>query len=455
MKLKKSSYLIAGALLGALAMPAQADDAMLDLLKVLRDKGTISAQDYQLLKNAAAADQAANEEVAKKVEKVEKEAVSVSLKKGALKMKSGDGAFSAQLGGRIMADYANIDDDRDLDGNGSEFRRARLFMKGTVFNDWAYKAQFDFAEDDISTKDLYLQYKGFDAFDLTLGNHKMPFGLEERTSSKYITFMERSSPNDVFAVGRKNGLSLSTNGDNWTLMGAVHMEGVSNDNDGRDEDYGYGARATFAPFVDGKNIVHLGAAWHHQEYEKNGLVNGVYDAQRFRARPEIHTINTRPYDTSIAGAEDADTFGLEAAFVHGPFSLQTEYFTKDVSTTTDDADLDGYYVYGSWFLTGESRSYDASSGDFGRVTPNSTVGQGGTGAWELALRYSDIDLYDTANSIAAFGEEGDITTIGLNWYATRNIRFMANYVNATVEYPGTTQSDDDIKAFQVRGQIDF
>ncbi|MDT8310212.1 MAG: porin [Methylophaga sp.] len=457
MKLKTSAILIAGALFGAATLPAQANnDAMMDLLKVLRDKGTISAQDYDLLTNAAAADAEASEEIAQKVNKVEKEAVTINMNKGALKLESGDGAFKAQIGGRIMADYATIDDDRDLDGNGSEFRRARLFMKGTVFNDWAYKAQFDFAEDDIEAKDLYVQYKGFKSVDVTLGNHKMPFSLEERTSSKYITFMERSAHNDVFSPGRQNGLSLFTNGDNWTLMGAVHMEGVSNNNDGRDEDYGYGARATFAPIVNGSNIVHLGAAWHHQEFDDNALTGpDAFAQQRFSARPEIHTIETRPFDTQINGVEDSDTYGLEAAAVFGPFSVQAEYFNKQIGTTTDDADFDGYYVYGSYFLTGESRNYEADAGEFGRVSPNSIVGQGGFGAWELALRYSDIDLFDTATSVASAGQEGDITTIGLNWYATRNVRFMANYVNATVEYPGTSQSDDDIKAFQVRGQIDF
>lgn len=454
MKLKKSSYLIAGALLGALALPAQADDAMLDLLKVLRDKGTISSQDYELLKNAAAADQQAKEDVAKKLEKVEKESVNVKLDKG-LKISSGDDAFEMKLGGRVMADYAWIDDDRDLDGNGSEFRRTRFFMSGKAFNDWKYKLQVDFAGNGVDLKDAYIGYTGFDNVDLTVGNHKMPFGLEELTSSKYITFMERSAPTGLFSPSRQNGLSVGTGGDNWSFKAAAHMQGIDNDNDDRDEDYGYGGRVTFAPLVNGQNIIHLGAAWHHQEYEKNGLTNGAFGAQRFRARPEIHTINTRPYDTTINGAEDSDTFGLEAAFVQGPFSMQAEYFTRDINTTTDDVDFKGYYVYGSWFLTGESRNYSASSGAFKRVTPNSEVGKGGSGAWELALRYSDLDLYDTANSVAAFGEEGDITTIGLNWYATRNIRLMANYTSSTVEYPGTNLSDDDIKAFQVRGQIDF
>ncbi|MDQ7072361.1 MAG: hypothetical protein Q9N32_00765 [Gammaproteobacteria bacterium] len=73
MKLKLSSLLIASALFGAAAIPAQANnDAMLDLLKVLRDKGTISAQDYELLANASKADKEAIEAIKTKADKAGK-----------------------------------------------------------------------------------------------------------------------------------------------------------------------------------------------------------------------------------------------------------------------------------------------------------------------------------------------------------------------------------------------
>ncbi len=456
MKNKTSSLFVAATLLSATVSPVLANnEAMLNLLQVLRDQGTISSENYRLLANAAKSDKEATEKVVNKVKEIEKDTATVSLKGGHLKFKSRDGLFSAQVGGRIMADYASISDDRNRDGDGSEMRRSRIFLKGKIVNDWNYKAQFDFAEDSLTTKDLYIAYKGFKPVTLTLGNHKISNGLEENTSSKYITFMERSTINDIFAVGRKNGLSLATGGSNWSFMTGLHMDGVSNNNVDQNEDYGYGARLTFAPLSEKSKALHLGVSAHRQEYESTPLAGGAFGQQRFRARPEIHTINTRPYDTKIDGVDSADTFGLESAVVFGPFSAQAEYFSKDLNTTTDDVSFDGWYVYGSYFLTGESRSYKAKKGSFGRVSPMSTVGKGGYGAWELALRYSDIDLYDTGAAVNTMGEEGDVTTIGLNWYATPNVRFMANYVMANVEYPGTTNADEDIKAFQLRAQVDF
>ncbi len=83
MKLKPTSLLMASALFGAAAMPAQAsNEAMMDLLKVLHQRGTITDADYDLLANAAKADKEAGDAVAMKVDKVETkvETKSASLK---------------------------------------------------------------------------------------------------------------------------------------------------------------------------------------------------------------------------------------------------------------------------------------------------------------------------------------------------------------------------------------
>ena len=73
------------------------------------------------------------------------------------------------------------------------------------------------------------------------------------------------------------------------------------------------------------------------------------------------------------------------------------------------------------------------------------MGQGGIGAWEIGIRYTDLDLEDNG-----LGDKGDIITVGLNWYATPTVRFMANYNTADVD-----GNSDDFDAFHFRGQIDF
>ncbi|MGH8525179.1 MAG: OprO/OprP family phosphate-selective porin, partial [Gammaproteobacteria bacterium] len=146
--------------------------------------------------------------------------------------------------------------------------------------------------------------------------------------------------------------------------------------------------------------------------------------------------------------EDIARAGAEAALVWGPFSLQGEYIWThlDRDSGLSDPAFDGYYVYGSWFLTGESRPYDNEKGRFTGVLPKSIVGKGGYGAWEVALRYSDVDLNDEDIE----GGEEDNLTVGLNWYPTRNIRFMANYIHANSE---RQRVEDDPHVFQIRTQF--
>jgi phosphate-selective porin OprO/OprP len=122
------------------------------------------------------------------------------------------------------------------------------------------------------------------------------------------------------------------------------------------------------------------------------------------------------------------------------------------SQVEDDPEFDGFYIYGSYFLTGESRKYSTSNGAFDRVTPKANFHptEGGWGAWEIGLRYSTIDLSDGAIN----GGEADNITVGLNWYLNPNVRWMANYVYSDVENREDV-SDDDLNIVQTRFQIDF
>jgi phosphate-selective porin OprO/OprP len=366
-----------------------------------------------------------------------------------VKVSSDDGKFETTLGGRLQVDGAWYQEDNvDLDGeNGTEFRRARLFVEGTMYDAWGYKAQYDFAGNETTMKDAYISYAGYPA-KLTVGQFKQPFGLEELTSSKYITFMERALPVEAFATSRRIGLGANYAADNWTLAASLYGREEADDTDG-DQGYGVGARLTWAPWNEKDKVLHLGVAGAWEDPNDNVM--------RFRSRPESHKTNTRFVDTgSIPDPDTFTRYGLEAATVLGPFSLQGEYM--GVSTSSDsveDADFSGWYAYGSWFLTGESRKY--KKGAFSRVTPNTTVGKGGIGAWELAVRYSSIDLDDADTQ----GGEQDNVTVALNWYATKYVRFMANYVMVDADpvrsglvVPGD-YDDDSPSIMQVRAQIDF
>lgn len=367
--------------------------------------------------------------------------VKVTLKGGKLQLKSVDGNFALALGGRVMADTAMYFDDKSDLGNGSELRRARLRAKGTVWKHWQFEGQYDFVGGDDHIRNAYIGYTGFKPWTLRVGHIKEPFGLENLTSSKYTTFMERALPN-VFAPGRAIGIFALTGGGDWTLAGGFYSGTEAADSADGDNAVDIAARATRLFPLAAANV-HVGFSAAYRDY-------GDDKAVRIRQRPESHVTGTRLVDTGAFNASDRTLYGLEAALFRGRFSAQGEYIAANYSGDGDerDRDLDGYYAYVSWFLTPDSRGYSGGKGVFGQVKPASIVGKGGRGAWEVALRYSTLDA-------EVEGGEQSNMSLALSWYATPTIRFSMNYVDVLSVDGGPQPRGNEPSLLQFRAQVEF
>lgn len=312
-----------------------------------------------------------------------------------------DDNYSFRVGARIMYDYNKAELNGVADEDGFNLRRGRVYISGTVAENWAYKSQWNVDGDGF--EDLYIRYTGWGSMaQLTIGNQKVPFGLEEMQSSKDISILERSAITEQYGVGRSESINLSGKTGNQTYSISAYTQ--ADDDDENLEDIGFAGRYTIAPINNDNAVVHLGAAYRD--------------------------------------AGDDSALGLEFGLATGPFHFQAEYGDGDFGGTEDS----GYYAQAGYVITGESRPY--SGGVFGRVAPG-----GNGGAWEAVVRYEDG--YGNHSDIELGRTDASAFTVGLNYYPHKTVRIGINYTDGESNIANEDGTFDDGNEFRVRFQLAF
>ncbi len=346
-----------------------------------------------------------------------------------------------EFGGRLHLDIVEFDDDITIFEDKSDIRRLRVDVSGRLFDgDWRFKVDRDIGGTSPGFKNVWASYRGLEGFEFKGGNFIAPFSMEDMMSSNEISSMERSL-SQAFAPGFLVGGAAKAFGDKWTITAGYFFNPISFDPQfNTDAGESFVARATFAPVRERHNIIHFGAA-----IERRSLDAGV--GTRVRTLPEAGLAKSRLVDTRlIADVENFTNIGVEAGFMHGPFTVTSQYIIrKNDAPLLNDPDFYGGYVQAALVITGESRRYSRTSGVFGGVRPKEKFG-----AIEVVGRYSMIDLNDQA---ITGGEEENLTA-GVNWYLGRNIRFMANYVRSKAA-PNRDGVNETNNIVQGRAQLNF
>ena len=275
------------------------------------------------------------------------------------------------------------------------------------------------------------------------GYSKTPVAFEGVTSTKADSFLELSLPAQAIFEGRRTGVDWAFERPQYVLnVGYYFGQDLLGDNDGTT----LAARAAWTPRKAEGDVVHLGisASREHRDSTTDGRDIEHAPSARVSTAPEAGLTPVRLVDSaSLSQANRVERSGLEGLWIGGPWSVQGELLHENVSRYggKPDFDADGYYVFGSWVLTGESRPY--ANGNVGNIKP-----KGKWGAVELLLRYSELDL----NSSPVLGGKEHDWTLGANWYLTEHLKFQANYIRATSE-KGNLQLDPRI--VEARVQIYF
>jgi phosphate-selective porin OprO/OprP len=370
--------------------------------------------------------------------------------------------------------------------SGADFRRARLSAKGAISDRMDYFFQMDFGFFGRPTfTDVWADFKDVGPLGtVRVGQWKQPFSLEVVSSYRYTTFMERSSLFQAFTPFRHIGVGFYDHSEdlNWTWAGSYFRTGQDQFGGSLSTDGGNGAAGRLTHLMwycgpKGEDYLHLGAG-----YFLNAPPN---ERIRFRSIPEIFVgefvvptggasgtsgqpvpsiAHGTPFfvDTgTLVGTNLTQTYGFESLWVRGPLSWQTESMGCFVDTQSGNGFLNGTYTQIGWFLTGEHRPYDRKAGAIDRVMPSHSVsrGGGGWGAWEIAARWSYLDLTDQSIS----GGLMQNMTTGVNWYVNPFCKCVFNYIHSWADSrpnrsgviisPEFISSQTD--AFAMRCQVDF
>ncbi len=364
-----------------------------------------------------------------------------------------DGRFDLLFGAQGQLDGAGFHLDEGLKRSGAggwdddvDFRRLRLYAQGIAFTRFLFRFAYDF--EDRELKEALIGLRGLGRLGtVRVGYMKEPFSLEAATSLRNHVFMERSLASGL-VPGRNTGVLVSK-----TLLeqrlhlgaGAFFLSESLNekdDTDGLDNDWEITLRASGVPLSsdDGSEMLLLGFSYSHTFTNADGVT--------FGQPPESSLVDPLIVTPKIDDLDGGDRFGVEAAWLSGSLSLQSEALGLVLQRKNGpNLFFWGGYAQVSYFLTGERRIYGRPSGAFGRVIPGNPFQPtaGHWGAFEVAARVSTLDITDEEIR----GGQQTNFTLGLNWYLFSNVRMSANYLHGRVYGQG------DIDILQARLQIDF
>jgi phosphate-selective porin OprO and OprP len=397
---------------------------------------------------------------------------------------SGDGRFSMAFRVRFQEDFAdflqpdptktsNTAQYKDL-STGAVTRRAFLGVEGKAFNDFWYEFRYNAggsngsagtgvtgSEGDAAMSIARVAYLGIPNFRINVGVIEPAFMLEGTTSSGQLMFLERPEIDNIAAdsfgagdarrgieaVFQKAGVFKA---DDNLVLGAAYTgsktgssTGHGNGGDEQTQLLGHGS---YRFWSDGASNAILGA-------DVASILNagGGVTSLSFQDRPEIRVDGTRLISAAIGGgnyvSRHAFMYAFNAAANYENFYVGGEYadFRADryqiVSKTSDHPNFSGWYVEGSWVLTGEPKGYSVNAtnnevGGYGApkvASPFSLDGES-WGAWELVARYSDTDLdWNRGLASGIAGGREKIVDLGLNWYLNNEVKLQVHDLIVNVD----------------------
>ncbi len=374
-------------------------------------------------------------------QKVESLPIDARLQDGILVFQNKAANYKMWFDVRIQGDaavYFGYDKNLVSIGNGMNIRRSRFAIKAQLDKNWYGEFDSDWTSGTPEIKDAILEYTGIPNLSIKMGNFKENFSIQRNTTSRYLQFMERPMVT-ALAPSRHLGVAATWSCPLVWVSGGVFgpelksSEEMTAMEDGN-KDYGlneglsYTGKVAIRPINNQTSSLHIGAAVSYRE-PKLTSTDG-YNATRYSSRNSTSINRKKFLDTdAIKGLDHELAYTVELAGhwkqlrYEGAYIARTAYLNPE-KTVIPKEDLgpqtaDGWYVQAGWLLFGGQQNYDAKGGKYTRINPGRSWGD-----VELCARYEVADFncskYYAGGSAQAF-------TLGLNFYPTKNVKFVINY----------------------------
>lgn len=439
-----------------------------------------------------------------------------------------DGRFTMAIRMRFQSDFAGFSQNdthpagfagpTDL-SSGAVMRRAYFGIEGKVYNDFAYDVRLNAGgsnggtaaappagEGDPLLNRMYVSYIGIPDWHFSVGILEPVFQGELSMSSSALPFMERPEidniASDSFGAGdSRRGIEIGWShtdalwaGDNLAITGTFSggkTGSPAGHGNGGDEQSQILGRISDRLWTNGLSNIQIGFNAAKVLYSGNTAGGGAQTIN-LQDRPQIRVDGTRLISTGGVAAKTADMWSVDFEGNLDNFFLETEYsafnldrqcgagtFTGGVCaaanggtalTVADHPSFYGWFVEGTWILTGETKPYTAAAinnevGGYGNPVPSRPFSLSGDswGAWELAVRYSSTNLnWNLAQTSTNFatsvlggvtGGKEDVLTLGVNWYLNRNLKLQLNDMIVSVKrgsLTAPTNQNQDLNILGVR-----
>jgi phosphate-selective porin OprO/OprP len=379
----------------------------------------------------------------------------IDWSKGSPRFTSDDGRFQFRVRGRYMLDAYAYDADfagtsNDFSDSGFASRRARIGVEGKFDSVWNFKAEYTLKGTGNEYNDVWISYDN-NGLEFLAGNNYFTSNMDGLTSSVVHLTSERGLATNAFGQADRNlGFLVRKYSDNWFIVAGYYGDkGENAETAGTTASNFTQIRGNYAISNEKGKYLVVGASARLRDSNESGTYS-------YNPKP-AQSNYAAGYFNSPSALKDT-TIGLEGFMTYGSLSVLADYQFVKTDTKLSQSlpikhfDLSGGMIEVAYMFTGETRGYDAKTGEVKGFKPISTLEEGGYGAWGVVARYDRLDLGDYVNGTTK-GTVADGYTIGAVWQPTDLVLFRADF--ARTDYKNGSKGDGTVDVFNLRTQFNF